>query len=407
MSKHHRFTGRELSSLLEQVREELGAEAAILEANKIRTGGVAGFFKTEQFEVVAARGGSNIEIEDDGSVRTLHLDLIEPDGSPAAGVLTGGSAHRETDRIDLSTAIDRARAERFQDVPDTLDIRTPLPSTSPAHEPDRSPTFLSDLPAAPPERSVSPGFDATPPNEAIPSYFDTLAAREGQESATALLDRVQPVEPTSRSHFGDILAAELQQPEISIRSTETDDFWNQLERVDTSLPPLDVDSRIITILGNRAAALTVARRVEAGAVEVPPALAAISPTPDALGIPAWQVIDTVTELDDRLRFWNQAERTGIVIIDADLGEEATSMVERVRAAGSTVLRLTIDDELSPQRIHSLMRRLGGNVIIDLTFRPAPAYVLSLIDGGIPLATVDGRELDAGLVYSLRKAETHG
>ena len=39
MNKHHRFTGRELTSLLEQVREELGAEATIVEANKVRTGG--------------------------------------------------------------------------------------------------------------------------------------------------------------------------------------------------------------------------------------------------------------------------------------------------------------------------------------------------------------------------------
>ena len=84
MSKHHRFTGRELSTLLEQVRDELGAEATILEANKIRTGGVAGFFKTEQYEVVAAPGGSDPELDE--HPRTLHLDLIEPDGSPAVGV---------------------------------------------------------------------------------------------------------------------------------------------------------------------------------------------------------------------------------------------------------------------------------------------------------------------------------
>ena len=47
MNQQHRYTGRELSALLDQVRRELGAEATIHEANKIRTGGVAGFFRHE------------------------------------------------------------------------------------------------------------------------------------------------------------------------------------------------------------------------------------------------------------------------------------------------------------------------------------------------------------------------
>ena len=155
MSKHHRFTGRELSTLLEQVRDELGSEATILEANKIRTGGVAGFFKTEQYEVVAAPGGSSIELDDEGGTRAVHLDLIEPDGSASAGIVIGEPPHA-VDRIDLSTAIDEVRAERFRDVPDTLDIRTPLPSSLPPQDRPRPDDFSTDRqePALP---ALSPG----------------------------------------------------------------------------------------------------------------------------------------------------------------------------------------------------------------------------------------------------------
>ena len=46
MTDRHTYTGKELTTLLEQVRRELGSEATIVEANKVRSGGVAGFFAT-------------------------------------------------------------------------------------------------------------------------------------------------------------------------------------------------------------------------------------------------------------------------------------------------------------------------------------------------------------------------
>ncbi|MDH3683086.1 MAG: hypothetical protein OEV40_24425, partial [Acidimicrobiia bacterium] len=53
-TRHRRYTGPELGALLAKVREELGAEASIVEANRVRTGGVAGFFARESYELVAA-----------------------------------------------------------------------------------------------------------------------------------------------------------------------------------------------------------------------------------------------------------------------------------------------------------------------------------------------------------------
>lgn len=48
-----RFEGAELEPLLARVREELGADVRIVEANRVLRGGVAGFFAKECFEVVA------------------------------------------------------------------------------------------------------------------------------------------------------------------------------------------------------------------------------------------------------------------------------------------------------------------------------------------------------------------
>ena len=48
-----RFEGDSVEEILGRVRADLGADAEIVEANKIRSGGIGGFFAKERFEVVA------------------------------------------------------------------------------------------------------------------------------------------------------------------------------------------------------------------------------------------------------------------------------------------------------------------------------------------------------------------
>lgn len=54
MDSQRRFEGPDLEALLTQVQQECGEAATILEANKLRTGGVGGFFARERFEVIVA-----------------------------------------------------------------------------------------------------------------------------------------------------------------------------------------------------------------------------------------------------------------------------------------------------------------------------------------------------------------
>ncbi len=328
MSKHHRFTGRELSTLLEQVREELGSEATILEANKVLTGGVAGFFKTEKFEVIAAGNEPSIDLDAEGGTSTIRLDLIEADGSPAADFTVGGHPRHAHAHAPRAESFDDAVAAVMNDDPirrsrlfpddDDLDIR------------------MFDSPNANPAPAAS--------DHGLPTPGDRTALLERTDTIS-ISDRIgfgQPdVAPeTSGQHterrFGDILTNELAQPDVAARPIDTNAFWNRLEKLDTSVPTLDLDSPIIAVVGNRSSALSVAKRIEASAAGQRPALAAVTATPHDLDMPAWQLIDTMTELDDRLRFWGQADRQGVVIIDADLGDDAARTVAKVRSAGARV-----------------------------------------------------------------------
>ena len=52
MASQLRFEGNDLEILLERVRVEVGHDARIVAANKLRKGGVGGFFSKEMFEVI-------------------------------------------------------------------------------------------------------------------------------------------------------------------------------------------------------------------------------------------------------------------------------------------------------------------------------------------------------------------
>ena len=401
MSKHHRFTGRELTTLLEQVREELGSEATIVEAHKVRTGGIAGFFKNEKFEVIATPSDDDtIDLDERPVARAgFQLDLVEP-------VIATGAAQKL-----VASADDR----------DTVDIRTATISST---ENGAARNNTANAAAALLER------------------VDTITINDRIGLSRPPVDRSPKPTPAPELRFGDILSSELEQPEIELeepaidlvqpeieleepeieveepqiesaqpemtpRTSEVKDFWTHLEEAEGEVDPLDLDSDIIAVIGNRSSALAVARRIGTARDGETRALVAITSTPDQIELPKWQQVENESDLGDRLTFWQDSGRQGIVIIDVDFGASASALVERVRQAGSRVLRMAIDDELSPERIIDLMERLGGNVVIDLTFRAGAEYVLSLAGRGVPLASVGGHAFDANLLLALKREAQRG
>ncbi len=78
MTKTRKYEGRDLGELLERVHVEHGEDARIVGANRCRSGGIAGFFAVESFEVV-------VEIPDAASERTAkrrarRVDRAHTDG---------------------------------------------------------------------------------------------------------------------------------------------------------------------------------------------------------------------------------------------------------------------------------------------------------------------------------------
>jgi len=103
--------GPDLDELLARVRRECGPEARIVQADRVRTGGIAGFFSRERFEVL-------VDVED----VTDPTELTDPTGLPDPTELP--------DTTELTEMADRvSRAERFaalrRDSDSDSDVRGP------------------------------------------------------------------------------------------------------------------------------------------------------------------------------------------------------------------------------------------------------------------------------------------
>ena len=85
MASQRRFEGGELEELLERVRAEVGPDARIVAANRIRQGGVAGFFAKQAFEVVVEPAESGGFADAASDATSIPAPAAPPLSQPAPG----------------------------------------------------------------------------------------------------------------------------------------------------------------------------------------------------------------------------------------------------------------------------------------------------------------------------------
>ena len=129
--------GPDLPTLLEQIRTEYGAEARIVQAEKVRSGGVAGFFARERF---------NIQVE-------VPRVQVPPRRAPKRG---GSPVQSVMDLVDLLNLEDKALHQDILDAPRAAS-RTHATEVPGVDSADRfaGPSVASASLASPPQVSVS------------------------------------------------------------------------------------------------------------------------------------------------------------------------------------------------------------------------------------------------------------
>ena len=462
MSPQHRFSGPELGALLERVRQELGAEAQIHEANKVRSGGVAGFFASESFEVIASADGRAPAESPPPPAATVRTASGRPapdriaSGRPAPRVRRAPAARPEP-REDAPQIIETAARsnhrpagvaagllDRAEEVsvteritghpgrPEPVDLRiSPTPRfdqvlAAEVHETgiglDRDMDLERDM-------DLDAGVDldfrfdsgaSAPPttreHTAKPSVDLTAESVAPPPPAPAPIITVPTATPSAApgAHGSSLPASDTPAPP----SPSAARFWTALSGVENQLSTDDPDRRLV-FMGSLDAAMAAAQTATQSTTQAAARSATQSATQSAdvtatvltpstppPGAAPWMCFADPAEISARL-MWHDSQQHGEtpapIVIDLALAERVNPSLDRVRSHGPTTVHLAVTENLSVKEILSRFSTIGGKVVLDIVHEAPPAYVIGLIDHGIRVASVGGRRFDAGLALALRQS----
>jgi hypothetical protein len=292
--------GTDIRALLQQVRDDYGPDARIVHAERIRTGGVGGFFAKQRFEVaVEVDGDSPAAFLPGGSAATATPVVPAQAAAPSAPASLGAPLSFE----DAVAAVNaEARPAAVQVAPaaprDAIDLV--LASMSAADQapasvsPSLSPAHLQPLPLAP----VQPLPVVAAPVVAAPVPYAAAPAGPVEASLLAgqprLIDSELPIERAARA------AADHGLTPVGPAATAA----HQTQA--SALPPAAVLSPPVTLSPAMAASAAAARLIQAAAASVDLASAqagpavnpvlASAPVPAAAPAPAAEQLAPVVAL---------------------------------------------------------------------------------------------------------------
>ena len=490
MSQHRYFKGPELDALLEEVRRELGTEATIVEANKVRSGGVAGFFATENFEVVATEPeiDDELAVDDDpfelqafdrdpvdrvvfpaarpddlvdisaanspnnatpptngsmsptnGSAPPTNRGSVPIDASPspangsapvATALLERADAISVLERVDISVADNgRTPAPLFEEVLATelaaveaeyveaeYDFENAI-TTEPAlaepavAEPTIAPAEIAD--AVVPEPAIAEALLAEPaplwPAATAPPSLETIV-----DSVHALEpEPVQLFKPAAETEIQPTAApaaaltdtAEVAAFTVASDATAATSFWDRYDAFQAATSSSSDRPTIVTVIGQLDNAANVAEVLSREwGMPIEPVVATTS---HAGAVPEWNVERSLHGLEARVQYWKETGRHGIVTVDAALQNDARTYIDTARDAGSEVLHLAVNSDISPEDLVRFLEAQTGDVVVHFADRPHPDYLIGLFERGIVVGSVDGLSIDPSMMLALAMAAGRG
>lgn len=187
----HRFRAATVEEALRQVRASLGEDAEIVEANRIRRGGIGGFFATELGVEVVALGAT----DQDTTAASAALSLAHDERRPAEAADVSGPITAPADRPMRSPL--RARQAWRQAVGDEL--REPVVQR-PTEQPMMPGLEAMLVEASRSERSILPPAQA--PAAPATAVADVAADVTADVAADVTADETAPAGPTTfAEHF--------------------------------------------------------------------------------------------------------------------------------------------------------------------------------------------------------------
>lgn len=374
-SSTRRFEGPSLEGLLEQVRSELGPGAAIVEANKLRAGGLAGFFAKERFEVV-------VEVDDHDAP------------APAARVATV----QQPAPIGILDLVDRVSDA------EAAAASAPRPAPAPARRPGPAPVPAAEM-ATIPERPPSPFASVlrrvaadvayeleTPPEPApVPAH--------APPPAPAAAPAPPPVPVAALSKIGlppHLVPRAAAEPDVARTLLTT------LERVPLPEPLPDVPGAVLAVVGPRHEALGLARRFASDFGCDPSAVVLVSENhKGATTVPIEHRLTGADEAGEHRRSWRRRRQPTVVVVDATPGRESGCWARAVLdAMEPTAVWATVHACRKPEDVMAWADQLGGVDALAVTNLEDTTSPAAVLQAGIPVGRLDGRPASPALWAAL-------
>ena len=367
------FEGSDLEEVLAEAQLCFGPDVEIVAANRVRKGGVMGFFAREWYEVWA-HGAPPV------TPTNAALALIEREANTA-----------NADGDSFQSMVANAIAE--QSPPDRL-------------ESAMNQFFGDDTPnpPSPPRRTRRSATvaDATSAGERPAGGVATLT-----RPAPAATDAAPTTTATARSRVETPAAVALEDPPRGAsvfeedRRPRRDVLWMMLDRIEAATKTVAVpETGVIAFVGDAAAALPaiqeLGRRVGAWSTEVP-----VITRRSLDEVPAWLAIQDLSDLESRVPRWSRRPGPVPVVIDHPLDTaNLDHALDALDVLDPAQIRLVTEAWRLPEQVGRIAGRVGGVDAVELVGVADAIDPLSMIDLDIPIGSIEGRPASCELLAAI-------
>jgi hypothetical protein len=373
-----RFEGGELEELLERVRTEVGPEAHIVAANRIRQGGIAGFFAREGFEVVVDLAKGDQAANTGRGMRGRR--------SRAASTATAASSSASV--LDLVEEVNQVEREQVIDLSEPAMSTTATVSTE---RPDFG-TMLANLTRELDEEEASMPMTVTDgPISPSAHYRRVTADPAGAPVAPTPAPAPAPAPAAAASETtllpqGDARLLALGLPnELAPSTAVTGDLRTALCQRLAQLPPPPVLPRttgvVIAIVGIGTAPIALARRL-ADELDIDPDHVLLA-TPEAMSD-----VSHPEEAEAFRRSCRRRAEPTIVACSIGAGRAQLGWAHRILdRLEPTITWAVVDASCKAEDVGHRITLLGGVDVIAITGiadTVSPAAILGL---GVPIGRI--------------------
>jgi hypothetical protein len=398
--------GPDLEELLVRARDEYGEDVRIVKADKVRSGGIGGFFAREHYELsIELNEAINEAIEAD--------DARAARGTQDAEARVGRGAEDADERpislLDLADAIsDREFQSRATQQAEPLPF-TPGIGPTVSTEGASFASILAGLTQTVAEPASEQPAREAPADKAVevrPTFAPAAPARiveptrEDERLQQRATRRARSVARPTSSEISLRDLRDLGLPRTMLPARERGDLLSVLVNGLRALPPAPrlplVGGNIVAIVGEGEGAWDAALQVAhaMGLDEKAMAYLTAGGAPARIA-PARRVTD-LEQLQVRLERWRKRTTPTIVVVDAPMSVKAAAWSRKaVNALDASAVWLVVPATRKTEDVARWAERLGhtdGLVVTDVDASSDPASVLQL---NIPVAWLDGRAATPG------------